>query len=140
MTVSATYRLHEDLKRRISERASAESTTETALVSRLLDEGLKVAAHPGIIYRDGPAGRRAALATGPDVWEVVNGLRHAKGRGDARIADAATQMDLPERLVRLAANFAAAHPAEIEERIALNEAAAERARELAEQRERLLAS
>jgi len=140
MTVSATYRLDEELKRRISELADAEGATETALVSRLLDEGLKVAAHPGIVYRDGPTGRRAALATGPDVWEIVNGVRHAEGHGEARIADAAEQMGLPERLIRLAVNFASAHPDEIEERIQLNEQAATRARELAEQRKRLLAS
>lgn len=140
MTVSATYRLDEDLKRRVSKQAQAEGMTETALVSRLLDEGLKVAAHPGIVFRDGPSGRRAALATGPDVWEVVNGVRHADGRGDARIVDAAAQMSLPERLIRLAVNFAAAYPNEIEERIALNEAAAKKAQTLAEERERLLAS
>jgi hypothetical protein len=140
MTVSTTYRLPEDLKQRVAEQARAEGITETALVSRLLDEGLKVTAHPGIVYRDGPAGRRAALATGPDVWEVVSGVRHATGRGEARIRDAATQMGLPERLVSLAVNFAAAHPDEIEERITLNEEAARRAQALAEERERMLAS
>jgi hypothetical protein len=140
MTVSVTYRLDEDLKQRIGERAQHEGITETALVTRLLNEGLKVTAHPGIVYRDGPAGRRAALATGPDVWEVINGLRHAKGRGEARIRDAAAQMGLPERSIRLAVNFAAAHPDEIEERIALNEEAARRAQALAEEQERMLAS
>lgn len=138
MTVSVTYRLEPQLKRRIAERAHAQGVTETALVTRLLDEGLKVAAHPGIVYRDGPTGRRAALAAGPDVWEVVASVRHADGSGEARIVDAAAQMSLPKRLVRLAVNFAAAYPEEIEQRIARNEAAAERARTLAQQRERLL--
>jgi hypothetical protein len=27
--------------------------------------------HPGIAFRDGPSGRRAALAGGPDVWEAI---------------------------------------------------------------------
>ena len=27
--------------------------------------------HPGIVFRDGAAGRRAILAGGPDVWEVI---------------------------------------------------------------------
>jgi hypothetical protein len=31
--------------------------------------------HPGIVFRDGPTGRRAGLAAGPDVWEVVSALR-----------------------------------------------------------------
>ncbi|MBW3665230.1 MAG: hypothetical protein KY469_19220 [Actinobacteria bacterium] len=140
MTVPVSYRLDEGLKRRLSEQAAVEGVTETGLVARILDEALKVAAHPGIVYRDGPTGRRAALAAGPDVWEVINGVRHARGRGEKRIGNAAEQMGLPERLVRLAVNFAAAYPDEIEERIAMNAAAAERARALAEERERLLAS
>lgn len=140
MAASVSYRLDENLKRRVADQAAAEGITETALVSRFLDEGLKSAAHPGIVYRGGPTGRRAALAGGPDVWEVIVAVRHAPKRGDAKVASAAEQMGLPEPLVRLAVSFAAAYPDEVEERIALNEAAAERARSIAEQRERLLAS
>jgi hypothetical protein len=137
---ATSYRLDDDLKRRLAERAAAEGVTETALVSRVLDEALKTAPHPGIVYRDGATGRRAALGGGPDVWEVVVAVRHAPGEGDAKIAGAAEQMSLPERHIRAAVNFAAAYPEEVEQRIALNDAAAERARQLAEQRARLLAS
>lgn len=140
MVASASYRLDEELKRHLAQRAAAEGVTETALVTRLLDEGLKTAAYPGIVYRSGPTGRRAALASGPDVWEIILGVRSASGRGDAKIVNAAREMDLPEHLVRLAISFASAHSDEIEHRIALNQAAAERARVLAEQRNRLLAS
>jgi hypothetical protein len=140
VTASTSYRLSDDLKRRLAERAATEGITETALVSRVLDEGLRTTQHPGIVYRDGPSGRRAALAGGPDVWEVVLAVRHAPGRGDDKIADAAEQTDLPDRLVRLAIDFAAAYPEEIEQRIALNDAAAEQARRVAEQRARLMAS
>jgi hypothetical protein len=139
-TASTSYRLDEDLKHRLAERAAAEGTTETALVARMLDESLKTALHPGIVYRDGPAGRRAALAGGPDVWEVVLAVRHAPGPGDAKVLDAAEQMGLPHRLVRLAVNFAAAYPDEIERRIEMNDQAVARARDLAEQRARLLGS
>lgn len=139
MTKATSYRLDAVLKQELALRAASEGVSETALVARLLDEGLKTAAHPGIVYRDGASGRRAALAGGPDVWEVVVAVRGAPGRGDAKVADAAEQMGLPERLVRLAVSFAVANGEEIERRIALNDAAAERARQLAEQRERLLA-
>lgn len=27
--------------------------------------------YPGIVFRDGPAGRRPAVLGGPDVWEVI---------------------------------------------------------------------
>jgi hypothetical protein len=140
VAASTSYRLTEELKRRLAERASAEGISETALVTRTLDEGLRTAEHPGIVYRDGPSGRRAALAGGPDVWEVVLAVRHATGRGDARVADAARQAGLSEAMVRLAVNFAAAHPDEIDRRIAANDAAAERVKELTEQRSRFMAS
>jgi hypothetical protein len=137
---ATSYRLDDELKRRLAERATAEGITETALVTRVLDEALKTAPHPDIVYRDGATGRRAALAGGPDVWEVVVAVRHAPGQGDAKITGAAEQMELAERLIRAAVNFAAAYPDEIEQRIDLNDAAAEHARQLAEQRARMLAS
>jgi hypothetical protein len=84
------------------------------------------------MYRDGPTGRRAALASGPDVSEVVTAVRQAPGRGDAKIRDAAEQLGLSEEQVRVAVDFATSHRREIERRIALNDVAAQRARELAE--------
>lgn len=30
-----------------------------------------MADHPGIVFRDGPAGPRPGLVGGPDVWEIV---------------------------------------------------------------------
>ena len=37
----------------------------------LIEEGLRMAKHPGIVFRPGPTGRRASLADGPDVWEAA---------------------------------------------------------------------
>src|ERR1700730_5619713 len=54
--------------------ATAGSTT-SALAQRLIDEGLRMSDHPGVIFKDGPSGRRAALAYRPDIWEVVKFLR-----------------------------------------------------------------
>jgi hypothetical protein len=140
MPASVSYRLDPQLKDRLAQRARDEGVSETSLVARLLDEGLKTSAHPGIVYRDGPAGRRAAVAGGPDVWEVVLALRHTRKRGDARVHAAAEQLDVAERLVRTAVSFAAAHPDEVEEMIRRNEAAAQRAEQAARERERFLAS
>src|SRR5918996_2624536 len=115
MVTSTSSRLDAALKRDLADQARTEGVTETALVARLLDEGLKTSAYPGIVYRGGPAGRRAALAGGPDVWEVIVAVRHAPGSGDGKVSDAAEQMGLPERMVRLAVSFAAAHSDEIDE-------------------------
>ena len=88
------------MKDALARRAHDEGISETRLVTRLIEEGLKTSAHPGIVYRDGSAGRRAAVAGGPDVWEVVVATRHTRKRGDARAAAAAEQLGVAERLVR----------------------------------------
>lgn len=140
MTAATSYRLDEGLKQRLAHQAAAEGVTETALVTRLLDEGLDTMAHPGIVYRPGPTGRRAAVAGGPDVWEILVAVRHVGGRGDSKVVAAAAELGLAEHLVRLAVDFAATRAAEIEARIVDNEAAADRARKLAQERDALLAS
>ena len=114
MPVSVSYRLDPRLKDRLAERAHDEGISEESRVTRFLDEGLKTSAHPGIVYRTGPAGRRAAVAGGPDVWEVVVATRHTRQRGDARVGATAEQLGVPEQLVRTAVAFAAVHPDEVE--------------------------
>src|SRR4029453_7469151 len=93
-TASTSYRLNADLKRRLAARAAEEGITETALVTRTLEEGLRMARFPRIVFRDGPTGRRAGLSPGPDVVEVIMGVRHERGSEDAKIRGAADQMDL----------------------------------------------
>jgi len=34
--------------------------------------------HPGVVFREGPSGRRAVLIGGPDVWEVVRVVKSAR--------------------------------------------------------------
>lgn len=58
--------------------AHHEGMSTSAAISTLVDEGLRIREHPGIVFRDGPTGRRAALAAGSDVWEIVRSLRDAR--------------------------------------------------------------
>jgi len=44
----------------------------------LVEEGLRMDAHPGVVFREGPSGRRAVLIGGPDVWEVISAIRSAR--------------------------------------------------------------
>jgi hypothetical protein len=46
--------------------------------NRLVDEALRMQEHPLVVFRDGPAGRRARLAGGPDVWEVIAAIRSVR--------------------------------------------------------------
>jgi uncharacterized protein (DUF433 family) len=137
---ATSYRLDPHLKSRLAEQARTERISERALIERLLNEGLDTLQHPGIVYRDGPTGRRAALAVGPDVWEIVSALRHTRGGEEKRVAALADQFELHARHIRTAIDFAAAHRDEIDAQVAANDAAAEAARRLAEQRAGLMAS
>lgn len=87
--------------------------TASALAPRLVDEGLRTAEHPGISFKDGPTGRRAALAGGPDVWEIVNVLRELDERGETAVDASAALLNLTDAQVRTALAYYAAYDAEI---------------------------
>ena len=119
---------------------SGSSMSSTA--NRLVDEGLRMTEHPGIIFRDGPTGRRAGLVGGADVWEVVRAVRSARGAEpglaeEALLALVATNSGLASRLIRVAVRYWAAYPDDVDAEIAAA-AAAEDAAEQAWQRERQL--
>lgn len=137
---ATSYRLDPDIKARLEERAARERTSERSLLERLILEGLDSADHAGIVYRDGPTGRRAALAVGPDVWEVVSALRFTDGPQERRVNELAEQFDLHPRHIRVAIDFAAVHRSEIAEEVARNDEAAQRAQQIAAARDDLLAS
>lgn len=138
MSRPTSFRLPEGLLARLDEEGRLTGVSVTTLVATLLDEGLKTRRFPGVVYRDGPAGRRAGLIGGPDVWEVVRDLQHAPGRGMKRIEHLAAESGVPAERIRLAADFYSAHPEEIDRVILADEQAAERARRMTDQRERLL--
>ncbi len=84
--------------------------------------------HPGIAFRDGPAGRRAALAGGPDVWEVIETLEGTGLAGEQAIAAAARWGNLTLPQVRTALRYYAAFREEVDDWIAFNRWEAERRR------------
>lgn len=137
--LTTSIRLADDLRQALSVAATAEGVTVTELIERFAHEGLACAAHPGIVFKSGPSGRRAALAGGPDVWEVLAALRDVSGSEVARITEVAEQLGLHERQVLIALNYAADHSGEVEGRIEANERELENAERLAAERRRLLA-
>ena len=74
--------------------------------------------HPGVVFKDGPSGRRAAIAFGPDVWEVVKVLRETDERGPAAVVAAGEILALPEAKVRVAMHYYASFPEEIDAEVA----------------------
>src|SRR5258708_32514103 len=88
----------------------------SSAANRLVDEALRMSEHPGIMFRPGPTGRRAALAGGPDVWEVVRAIKSARV-AEPELADdgllglVPDNTGTPPRLVLAAVRHWAAHPA-----------------------------
>ncbi len=77
------------------------------------------------MFRPGPTGRRAAVVSGPDVWEVIATLQTVRAaepdlKGDSLVTAVAEAMGQTERRVRVATRYYAAYPDEIDDRIALN--------------------
>jgi hypothetical protein len=136
---TTSVRLDDQLRQQLADMAATEGTTVTELIERFLREGLACAAHPGIVFKSGPSGRRAALGGGPDVWEIVAGFRHTSGSEAKRLARLADQLGMHQRQVVIALNYAADHPEEIEARIDANERALADAERIAAERQRLLA-
>jgi hypothetical protein len=94
----------------------------SAAANLLVDEGLRMAGHPGIVFRDGPTGRRAGLAGGPDVWEVVRAVKAIRAAEpemteDEVLALVVENSGVPLHMVSIAVNYWASYPAEVDERI-----------------------
>ena len=139
MAASTSFRISDAARARLASRAARDGVTVTALLDQLIIEGTDQLDYPGIVFRGPAHDRRAALAAGPDVWEVVARLQELHGSEERRISLLAAESDLHPRLIRIALDYAAEHPIQVRERIDRNRAMAERSRHTARQREALLA-
>lgn len=118
MSAPLSIRFDPKILDRLRRRAqTTPGSSPSGLAQRLVDEGLRMAEHPGVVFKDGPSGRRAALAFGPDVWEIVKVLREIDERGPAALAAAAELLALPEARVRAAMHYYAAYPNEVDAEI-----------------------
>jgi hypothetical protein len=114
----------------------------SSAANMLVDEGLRMHEHPGVIFRTGPTGRRAGLAWGPDVWEVVRAVKSARAAEPdldehGLLALVSENTGVPVRQILVATGYWAAYPDEIDAEVAAADAAEESA-EKAWRREREL--
>src|SRR2546425_12312874 len=131
MSQGTLDRLEADARRRGEPKAR--------IAERLIEEGLGMADHPGIVFRDGPAGRRAALASGPDVWEVIETLKGTRLTGERAVEATARWGALTPAEVRTAIRYYGDFRDEIDDRILINRREAERLREAWERAQAALA-
>lgn len=124
-TKTFSARMNPDVMKRLERRGREAGVSKSRLAERYIDEGLRIDSHPGVIFRGGAGGRRAALQGGPDIWQVIEVLKAGKG-GEPGIAETAEWLDLSPEQVRMAIRYYAEFAEEIDERIRRNE---ERARQ-----------
>jgi uncharacterized protein (DUF433 family) len=113
-------RLDASVVERLEDRGQRAGMTKSRLAERYIDEGMRMEDHPGIVFRDGPGGRRAGLAGGPDVWEVVAAVRASGLTGDDAVRSAAEWGNLTPVQVRTAIRYYSEYPDEIDERVRRN--------------------
>jgi hypothetical protein len=140
MTTPLSIRFTPSLLARLRQRARAVPGASAAgLAQRLIDEGLRMADHPGVIFKDGPSGRRAALAYGPDVWELIKFLHEVDERGPAAIEAVAEVFAIDASRITAAISYYGDYAGEIDAEIAEADEASARAEEAWRVQQQLIA-
>jgi hypothetical protein len=109
---------------RVLERLSAfvavhQELTLSSATSRLVDEALRAREHPLITFKDGPAGRRARVVGGPDVWEIIGAVRSVRTAepelaGDEALVVVAETSGVPMPFLRAALAYWGDYPQEVD--------------------------
>jgi hypothetical protein len=82
------------LHERLRETARRQNVGVSTLAERLIDEGLRSEAHPLVVFRPGPAGRRPVVIGGPEIADVIGGIVGGDVPVDERRARAAELLGL----------------------------------------------
>jgi hypothetical protein len=134
MATPSSVRFDPDVLERLSSFVEQHPGLSLSSASNLLvDEALRSAAHPLVVFSDGPTGRRARLIGGPDLDEVI-GAVHSVRNAEPNLSSDDVLVLVEETsgvqmsLIRAAIEYWAEFPDEIEARIGRNKAAAAESR------------
>jgi hypothetical protein len=108
-------RLPKSLEDYLREFWTSRGEAVSAGLRKSLEEWWVTQSFPTLEFRDGPAGRRAAVRGGPDVWEIVM-IARALGSRRARLRAHFGDTISPEAMEQTLA-YADRFPAEVEGRI-----------------------
>lgn len=104
----------EPIHRRLKDSARRHDVGVSTLAERLIDEGLRMEAHPMVVFRDGPSGRRPVLTGGPEVVDVIGATVGGDVPVSERRSRVAALLGIPEVLVDAALAYYADHTGEID--------------------------
>jgi hypothetical protein len=118
-------------------------SSSSSVANMFIDESLRAYEHPGVVFRSGPTGRRAALAGGPDIWEIIAALHAVRDEtpeldGEDLASELGSVTGLSREGVATALRYYAAYPEEIDERVEANREAADREERLWQAEQNLL--
>jgi uncharacterized protein (DUF433 family) len=117
-TVQKSLRIPNEIAKAIEETAEASGRDFSTVTNELIAEAVKMRRCPGILFADGPSGRRARIAgTGLDVWEVIATYEGIE-RDVERLYRAYHWLSEPQ--LRAALGYYAAYPEEIDRQVARN--------------------
>ena len=115
---SVSVRVDQETLKQVREMARCTDRSIGQVLSSLVDEGMRMRRCPGIIFTDGPTGRRATVAgSGIDVWEVIQVSRACKSR--RQLARVLPQLSKPQ--LDAALTCSVCFPDEIDRHIKENE-------------------
>jgi len=117
MTTKARgLRLSPDLEEAIAREAEASGKSWSAVTQELLSEAVKMRRAPGVVFVDGPSGRRAVVAgSGLDVWEIVAAWKEC-GKNLEKLGREFPWLVEPQ--LRAALAYYQLYPQEVEARLA----------------------
>lgn len=134
---SQPIRIESETLDALRERSAQNGEPLVRLAQRYIVEGMRLDRHPGIVFRDGPAGRRPVVVAGPDVWEVISAARAAPERGDELVDALVERVGSSPEKIRIAVRYYAEFPDEIDRWIAMVDEEADRLEQTLERERRL---
>lgn len=113
-----SVRLDKSVLAPIRAKARASGKPVSRVIKEMLESALRMQRFPGIVFVEGPAGRRAHLAgSGLDVWEVVRLLREYQSA--ARLREHFPRLSAAG--IQLAHAYADSYPEEINTFLEMND-------------------
>jgi uncharacterized protein (DUF433 family) len=114
-TKTRGIRITSELANEIAREAEERGKTWSGTTNELLDEAIRMRRAPGIVFVDGPSGRRPVIAgSGIDVWEVVETWRQC-GEDYDQVRRSFDWLTEPQ--VRAALAYYSFYPEDIDTRI-----------------------
>ena len=135
-----TIQVTESILERLDAESSQLGMTRSELAMTLLEEGLRIQAHPGIVFRSGPAGRRPGLVCGMDIWEIASVIRAYAETSDTWVDQVTALTSTPPNNVLIAYRYYLEYRDEIDAWIRRNDESAERAEDAWRRKQALIKS